>query len=285
MILTKEIEVTIINHNFHHYKNLGYDVKCRQKIKVPIEHLSHGSNLRVDVECDKCRKRNKLKYQDYISIINRSGEYLCNTCSLKRQAQKKEVSNISQLKEVKEKKIQTNLKNWGTVNVFQNEEIKKKCRNTCVKKYGVNNFTKTDEYIRKTKSTNNKKYGSDYYLQSEQHKKLCEQKYFEKNGRFPVIKNPEFKKYKNSVIWLTNQHKKELLNNWDGTDFYDNEYIKENFNLHFNNRSYPTIDHKISIYHGFINNIPAKKISEIENLCFTKRCINSRKHIKCKYKN
>ena len=32
MILDKFIEVTIINHNFHHYKNLGYDVKCREKI-------------------------------------------------------------------------------------------------------------------------------------------------------------------------------------------------------------------------------------------------------------
>lgn len=32
MILDKEVEVTIINHNFEHYKKLGYNVKYKNKM-------------------------------------------------------------------------------------------------------------------------------------------------------------------------------------------------------------------------------------------------------------
>lgn len=34
--------------------------------------------------------------------------------------------------------------------------------------------------------------------------------------------------------------------------YYDNELIKDNYNLHHNDNSYPSIDHKISIYYGLI---------------------------------
>lgn len=41
--------------------------------------------------------------------------------------------------------------------------------------------------------------------------------------------------------------------------------------------NYPTIDHKISVYYGFINNISPEEIGDISNLCITKRWINSTK--------
>lgn len=60
-------------------------------------------------------------------------------------------------------------------------------------------------------------------------------------------------------------------------DFYDGGYIKENLNLDATDRLYPTIDHKISVYHGFMNNIPPEEICDINNLCITKRSINCSK--------
>jgi hypothetical protein len=65
-----------------------------------------------------------------------------------------------------------------------------------------------------------------------------------------------------------------LLESWDGYDFYDGEYIKNNFQLHYFDNKYPTIDHKISIYDGFISGISPVEISNIKNLCFTKRITN-----------
>lgn len=41
--------------------------------------------------------------------------------------------------------------------------------------------------------------------------------------------------------------------------------------------NYPTIDHKKSVHYGFINNISPEEISNISNLCITKRSINSTK--------
>ena len=82
------------------------------------------------------------------------------------------------------------------------------------------------------------------------------------------------------VIRLSHKNKKILLKNWDGYDYYDGEYIKDNFNLPYHHKNYPTIDHKTSIFEGFKNNISAENISNISNLCFTKRYINSKKYIK-----
>jgi len=63
-------------------------------------------------------------------------------------------------------------------------------------------------------------------------------------------------------------------------DYYDNEYIKENFKLNSNNKNYPTIDHKNSIFYGFINNVSSNEIGGLSNLCITKRFINGSKNKK-----
>lgn len=94
----------------------------------------------------------------------------------------------------------------------------------------------------------------------------------------------DFEIYRNVIRKLTYKYKKELFNNWDGYDYYDGEYIKEYLSLHNTNKKYPTIDHKMSLYYGFNNNIPPYIIGNIENLCITKRTINSSKCSKNIYK-
>jgi len=74
-----------------------------------------------------------------------------------------------------------------------------------------------------------------------------------------------------------------LFENWDGYDYYDGEYIKNNFNLHGLDNNYPTIDHKISVSYGFKNNIEPEKIADISNLCITKKINNSKKSSKCNF--
>lgn len=91
------------------------------------------------------------------------------------------------------------------------------------------------------------------------------------------ISDDNFHKYKRKVYNLTKKHKLELLENWNGYDFYDNEFIKDNLKLQYYHKNYPTIDHKISIFEGYKNNISEEKLSKISNLCITKRCINSSK--------
>jgi len=115
----------------------------------------------------------------------------------------------------------------------------------------------------------------------ESKKRYSESKMGDKNPNYtPIDKLEEKEKFKIIVERLTRVNKKKLLKIWDGLDYYDNEFIKSNFNLHYNNKKYPTIDHKISISYGFKHGFSPEFIGSIENLCFTKRCINSRKYIK-----
>ena len=86
-----------------------------------------------------------------------------------------------------------------------------------------------------------------------------------------------FELYTRAVYNITNKNKKELFENWNGYDYYDNEFIKANKKLNYNHTNYPTIDHKISLYHGFENKISPAILGSIDNLCITKKCINSSK--------
>ena len=82
------------------------------------------------------------------------------------------------------------------------------------------------------------------------------------------------------VSRITQSNKLELFKNWNGCDYYDNEYIMDNIKLSRNNKLYPTIDHKISIFYGYKNSISPETIGDMENLCITKRTINSSKNNK-----
>ena len=58
MILTKEVEIKLNAQNIRHYRNLGYKCNTQDEICVKIEHLSEGSNYKVNV---KCIRKNRKK--------------------------------------------------------------------------------------------------------------------------------------------------------------------------------------------------------------------------------
>lgn len=155
-----------------------------------------------------------------------------------------------------------------------------KYKKVIIEKYGVDNYAKTTECKNKIKETCLNKYGHiapagnkevmDKMIKTRIHRGI-------QNNH---IENDIYKLYRKLVRKITDTNKKILLENWNGYDYYDNEYIKDNFNINSNSRLYPTVDHKISIYYGYNNGIPAEEIGKIDNLCITKRGINSSKNIK-----
>ena len=129
-----------------------------------------------------------------------------------------------------------------------------KIKNTCLLRYGVDNVSKVDHIQLKIKST-----------------KI-------KNGtNISEEKMDEWTKYRKKVRNITNKNKKYLYESWNGFDYYDNEYILGYLSHSHTHRYYPTIDHKISVYYGFKNSIDPEIIGFIDNLCITKRFINSTK--------
>ena len=270
MIVSNNVNVKIINHNIDYYKSLGYCVKYGDIINIDANNLSKGSHIKIDVMCDKCGNIYNRTYQDYIKITkNKTIKYFCQLCVKKERTEKtnlekRGVKNVSQCDIIKYKKIKTNLEKWGVENVFENIDIKNKIKNTCIIRYGCDNANKSTVIKMKsmlTRIERGNQINPDYYK--------------------PYIL------YRKNVLSVTRKYKKQLLNDWGGYDFYDGEYIMDNFNLNSNNPNYPTIDHKISVYHGFVNNIDYNQIGNLDNLCLTKRRINSSKQNKnCEnYKN
>ena len=90
----------------------------------------------------------------------------------------------------------------------------------------------------------------------------------------------EFEIYKAKVNNITNRNKKLLFENWNGIDFYDNTYIRDNVSLGKNHNDYPSVDHMISILNGFKNNISVDIIGSLDNLCITTRKNNMKKSTK-----
>jgi hypothetical protein len=162
-----------------------------------------------------------------------------------------------------EKKIETSLKNYGVDHPRKNKSISDRIKKTCMEKYGT-------EFI----------FQSDFFLENLNIKdKARETK--EKNGfRIKDCDLTPFQTYKRNCKNLTNRVKRQLFEKWDGFDFYDGEFIKSYLNGESGSSNYPTIDHKTSIYYGFMNNIPEIEICDLENLCITKRKINSSKRTK-----
>ena len=145
-----------------------------------------------------------------------------------------------------------------------------------VSKMGNKNPTKQDWVKNKIRNSIIKLYEENPEIKDRISNSLY--RYFQNNTNYTSIENQiEYQEYRKIVNNLTNRNKKELLSIWDGIDYYDGEFILDNYSYNYNDERYPTIDHKISILYGFKNNIDAEIISSIENLCITKRTLNSKK--------
>lgn len=179
---------------------------------------------------------------------------------------------------IKNKIKETNLIKYGVKNVFQSESIKDKIKETNLEKYGTEYANQNEEVKDKIKETNLIKYGYKNAAQSDSVKSKIKKSRVKNNSWVSDEDRSDFENYENSIENKTKLVRHELFEKWNGYDYYDGEYIKNNINLNHLNVNFPTIDHKISIYSGFKNNIPFEEIANIENLCITKRGINSKKN-------
>jgi hypothetical protein len=96
-----------------------------------------------------------------------------------------------------------------------------------------------------------------------------------KNGK--IITNHNWKQYWKKCNYLTRKIRSKMLENWDGFDYIDGEYIKDNLNLHFTHTDYPTLDHIKPRSVCFKEGLTPEEATKPENLKWTKRVNNSSK--------
>jgi len=183
------------------------------------------------------------------------------------------VSNVSKNDEIKNKKIKTSLKNYGVENYTTTEEFKKRSQQTCLEKYNVDNPSKCEKFKEKRAQTIFDRYGVYHYSTSKEYRLLKEKL----NEWIPLDQKTEFELYSRKVWNETKKHKNKLFSIWDGKCHYTG--IELDKNQHYNNETYPTIDHKICVFYGFNNNIDPKEIGNINNLSICSRWANRKKQI------
>ena len=206
MILENNIKIKINSKTLKYYTRLGYNCSYNDIIEIQVNELSKGSQVKINVKCDICKKEKKISYKDYNKNIS-SGEYCCSSkCAQnkirKNLIKKYNVDNISKLDDHEKKRKETCLIKYGDEN-YTNRE---KSKNTTLEKYGVDNISKLDIIKNKVKNTNISKFGYEYYTM-----------------------NPNFKQEFNDICL-----KKYNKTNYTKSDDYRNvilNKIKERFNL------------------------------------------------------
>ena len=289
MILDKKLEVKIAKYNIEHYIKF-FDVKLGDIIEIDTElHLQKESNKKINVKCDICEEQRYIKYQAYTKNKERNEKFPIYTCD--------KCSHI--------KSKDTSINKYGVEYYSKLDEHSERVKKTSNEKYGADHYSKTPDYIESRNKTNFDKFGYiNPFMDTEKIKSSFIEKYGvdnpskvvefrstadlntrntrEDNGSWIKLDDKsDWELYK--IIVRRDTRKNIKLLNWDGTDFYDGSYIKDNFSLSHIDNDYPTIDHKISIYDGFLNNISTHVISDVENLCWTKRIINITKNKKSHY--
>ena len=270
MIIQNKIIINISYRNITHYLKLGYKAHLNKPLEINICDLSHGSHQKIAVKCEICDKENILQYFKYIENKNRHGYYGCKSCS-------------------RQKAVITNRLLYGVENITMLDSMKEQIANNNIKKYGVKTTLLEAKTIEKGQKTMLKKYNTDKFYEIRrptENKKLKILNIISKENDIinPISNYGEIKidiltkeRYRNDVTTLTNRNIKKLFDNWDGYDYYDNEFIKNNFLMYYTDPKYPCVDHKTSVLYGFKNNIPPSEIAHIDNLCITKRSLNSSK--------
>jgi len=270
-------------------------VEMNRTYIIPIEKLSIDSHYKIKVKCDFCDYEREIPYRQYLSNIKKDGKYYCSKCSVTKMKDSKIEKYGNNYFDVVKKYKDTMMFLYGVENGFQLDEIKEKSKKTKFKKYGdemfvnikkhketimilygIDNISKLDSIKQKKVETCLKNWGVEYPSQNKE-LSIKGSETRNRNRPYDLTKMIE---YRAKVISLTLKNKPMLLENWDGYDYYDNEHIVNNFNLSSSDRNYPTIDHKISIFYCFMNSISVEDAAHIDNLCMTKKCVNSRKNRK-----
>lgn len=121
-----------------------------------------------------------------------------NEVRMKTCLEKYGKSNISQLNEVKQKKVDSCKEHFGVDYPQQSKEILEKTTNKCLEKFGVKRPAQSKIFVEKQKQTCLEKYGSISYGSSDEFKQYIKKKFKEKF----YVQNME-KLLKNNIEILT----------------------------------------------------------------------------------
>lgn len=170
MILSKYVDVKISNNQIKYYKEKGYNVKGgNELISIKVSDLPIGSGSKIKVKCDICEKESEISLNRYyINTKNLSTYYSCSRKCAEQKSkdsnlEKYGVENVSSSQIIKDKKIETCLKNFGVKYPQQSKEIFNKSKNTKKELYDDENYSNCKKMTSTKKLKLIKKYNAIDY--------------------------------------------------------------------------------------------------------------------------
>ena len=88
LVLPQNVNVRIVSNNAIYYRNLGYElpllpngkINTKGSITVDVNDLPKNSGVIVDVNCNYCQKKLKVRYAQYMRCKSENGNYYCHDC-------------------------------------------------------------------------------------------------------------------------------------------------------------------------------------------------------------
>lgn len=178
-----------------------------------------------------------------------------------------------QSNELSTKMRKTMMERYGVEHSFQNENSKQKAINTWIKKYGVDNPYKAEEVKEKIKNILLEKYGVDNACNINPKSRIESglKTKIEKGLIIPEKFLSDYQKYRKGVKKLTEETYKK----------YKDIINPNNFKRVTNGNIGHQLDHKYSIFEGFLDNVDPKIISSLHNLQMLEWSKNRKKGKDC----
>ena len=171
----KKIKDTLLTkYGVEHVSQISKVSKKKKLYKVSEEtknKISQTHKNKTDIELEKSNKKREKTTKD-----------------------KYDVTNISQLNDIKDKKRLTVFKNFNGF-TFQSNELKNKVNKTLLLKYGTTNIMTLDIIKDKIKNTNLKRYGFQAATQNQKIKDKIKNTIIERYGVDNIMFSEDFRKY------------------------------------------------------------------------------------------
>jgi hypothetical protein len=253
------------------------------------------------------KKTNLEKYGNVNNLHSKVGKE--KVLATLKEKYGSEITNVSQIESVKQKKKDTCLKNFGVEWPMQSGEILDKSKNTCIEKYGVDNCSKSEVVIEKIRNnlyiidektgltkielinlkTRNvclERYGKEYYFETEQFKEHLKSHILEKYGEDNIFKTEFFKALMKEKgfhrsddadlsLWVDYTAKVRRLTEITFRKYVEILCVESQRGKEFH------LDHIFSIYEGYRQGVEAEVMASIVNLQMIPAETNHRKNRKC----
>lgn len=209
MILTKEVEVKPRGSMIKYYRDKGYDANYNQPLIIKVEDLPNGSNIKIEVLCDYCKKEVlKPSYSDYIDSIKEIGKFACKHCSPQKVREvsllRYGVDNYAKTQECRNKMKNTTMSLYGVEHYSKTKEYKEKFRKTCIERYGE---LYAKQFIEKGFETFRKKTGYNFPSQSPEVREKMMQSYINHYGVSNAAKSPEVREQITQTLYANSSQK------------------------------------------------------------------------------